>query len=222
MITVIDHDGTIELSLTRPPVNALTTEFLGELSAAYAEAVANGSKAVILSGREGLFSAGLDVPALLPLGRKGIEEFWTSFFSLLHTFAVSSIPVGAAITGHAPAGGMILALYCDYRVAARGDFSLGLNEVHVGLPVPRNIIFALESAVGRRQAALLATSGQLLAPEEALALRLAVVGQDRAGDWDLIYCNTIIIELTCYIVTTWGGEESETWRTRPGPVRHAG
>lgn len=168
MINVIDHEGIVELSLARPPVNALTTEFLDELSRAYADVVANGGKAVVLSGREGLFSAGLDIPELLPKERKDIEQFWFSFFALLDVFATSSIPMGAAITGHAPAGGMVLALYCDYRVAARGEFLLGLNEVKVGLPVPRNILFALETAVGCRKAAWLATCGELLTPEQAM------------------------------------------------------
>ena len=95
MINVIDHEGVVELSLARPPVNALTTEFIGELSRAYADATANGAKAVILSGREGLFSAGLDVPELLPKERKDIEQFWHSFFELLNEFMTSNIPIGA-------------------------------------------------------------------------------------------------------------------------------
>jgi 3,2-trans-enoyl-CoA isomerase len=185
MINVIDHEGIFELSLARPPVNALTTEFLDELSRAYADVVANGAKAVVLSGREGLFSAGLDVPELLPRDRKDIEQFWSSFFELLNVFATSSIPVGAAITGHAPAGGLVLALYCDYRVAARGDFLLGLNEVKVGLQVPRNILSALEAVVGRRKAAWLATRGELVTPEHALECGMVDVLADPADVVDV-------------------------------------
>jgi 3,2-trans-enoyl-CoA isomerase len=172
MLDVIEHGDIAELSLNRPPANAFTQELLDVFLQKYETAVADGARAIIISGREGLFSAGLDVPVLIEKNRREIEEFWLFFFSLLDVIAKSSVPVGAAITGHAPAGGMVLALYCDYRVATRGDFKLGLNEVQVGLPVPRNILFALEAVIGQRKAAWLAAAGELISPEEAYEIGL--------------------------------------------------
>jgi 3,2-trans-enoyl-CoA isomerase len=63
-------------------------------------------------------------------------------------------------------------LHCDYRIAAGGEFLIGLNEVRVGLPVPPNILIMLESIVGARQAMLLAASGAMLSPEQAYELGL--------------------------------------------------
>jgi enoyl-CoA hydratase/carnithine racemase len=178
MLDVIEHGDVAELSLNRPPANALTIEVLDICLDKFSEVVNDGARGVVLSGREGMFSAGLDVPVLLPQGREEIEEFWTHFFSLLELIAGSSVPVGAAITGHAPAGGMVMALYCDFRIATSGDYKMGLNEVQVGLPVPRNVLFALESVIGPRHAAWYASAGELIGPEEALAVGLV----DRLAD----------------------------------------
>src|SRR6185369_17057957 len=107
-----------------------------------------GARGIVLSGREGMFSAGLDVPTLLQLERDHLRAFWNDFFGLCAALARSSIPVVAAVTGHAPAGGAVLAIMCDYRVMARGPFRIGLNEVQVGLSVPECIQAALRRLVG--------------------------------------------------------------------------
>jgi 3,2-trans-enoyl-CoA isomerase len=172
MLKIIEHNEIVEISLDRKPVNAMTVEFLDALVRAHTESVAQGARAIIISGREGVFSAGLDVPVLMEQSREAIERFWTGFFITMKTMATSKVPVAAAITGHAPAGGTVLSLYCDYRVATRGDYTLGLNEVRVGLPVTRNVLYALELVIGARQAALLTTRAELLSPEDALACGL--------------------------------------------------
>jgi len=168
MLNVVDHDGVVELAMDRPPVNALNQDFIDTLIRGLLVSSKQGAKALVLSGRDGLFSAGLDVPELLELDRDGIAAFWNSFFVLMNTIAAAPVPVVAAITGHAPAGGAILALHADYRIAARGDYKIGLNEVRVGLPITRNIIGALEHVVGSRLATRMAVSGLLLTPEGAL------------------------------------------------------
>jgi len=119
-----------------------------------------------------MFSGGLDVPELIQLDRRHIESFWGRFFSLTRQLAASPVPVVAAVSGHAPAGGAVLALHCDWRIGVAGRFRIGLNEVQVGLPVPPTILVALELAVGPRQALRLASRGELVTMEEALAVGL--------------------------------------------------
>ena len=172
MLKISEHGSVAEIRMDRPPVNAMNLEFINELHKAHVGLCADDAKAIVISGKEGLFSAGLDVPELLDQSRAQVVEFWESFFALMNALATSPVPVLAAITGHAPAGGAVLSLHCDYRIAARGDFKIGLNEVRVGLPVPPNILFMLESIVGARQAMLLAASGTMLSPEKALELGL--------------------------------------------------
>ena len=136
MILSFDHDKIRELRLNRPPVNALTGELLSGLRQAIEQAPRDGAQALILSGLPGRFSAGLDVPFLLTLDAQAIGQLWRELYALLEAIASSPIPLVAAITGHAPAGGTVLALFCDWRVMAEGDYKIGLNEVQVGDTAP--------------------------------------------------------------------------------------
>ena len=172
MLTKIEHGEILELRLERPPVNALHHPLVQELKAAIEAAPKQGAKALVLSGVAGMYSAGLDVPYLLGLDRAGMERFWVDFFGMLQSVATSPIPIAAAITGHSPAGGAVIAIFCDTRIAAQGRFKMGLNEVQVGLPVPRVILGGLTRLVGQRQAERLAVRGMLVSPDEALAAGL--------------------------------------------------
>lgn len=158
--------------MDRPPANALNRELVEKLLAALETARMDGARAIILTGRPGMFSGGLDVPDLLSLDRRQVETFWGLFFALNRQLAASPVPVIAAVSGHAPAGGAVLALQCDYRIGVAGKFRIGLNEVQVGLPVPGTILLALEEVVGPRVARRMATCGQLLSMDEALGVGL--------------------------------------------------
>ena len=172
MIDVIEHESVRELRLARPPVNALSPELLDELSRRLAEAPDDGVDGVVISGRDGLFTGGLDVPVLLELDRPAMAETLELFFGCMELLAASPVPVAAAVTGHSPAGGAVLSLFCDWRVMARGPFTIGLNEVRVGIPMPAVIAGALARLVGPRHAEQLCQSGRLLTPDEALAVGL--------------------------------------------------
>lgn len=172
MLKKIEHGEILEIRLERPPVNALHHPLVQELRTAVEAAPNQGAKAIVLSGTAGMYSAGLDVPYLLELDRTGMERFWDDFFAMLRAVATSPIPVAAAITGHSPAGGAVIAIFCDVRIAAQGKFKIGLNEVQVGLPVPRVILAGLRRLVGQRHAERLAVRGMLVSPDEALATGL--------------------------------------------------
>jgi 3,2-trans-enoyl-CoA isomerase len=166
------HEDVAEIRMDRPPANALNHALVDELLAALDTVQASGARALILTGRPGMFSGGLDVPALIDCKRPEIERFWQQFFRLSGRLAASPVPVIAALSGHAPAGGAVLALQCDYRIGINGNFKIGLNEVQVGLPVPGTILLALEEVIGLRLARRIATRGTLLPMTEALAIGL--------------------------------------------------
>jgi enoyl-CoA hydratase/carnithine racemase len=172
VLDLVHHDAVAEIRMDRPPANALNRELLEAVDAAMVRVQGEGALAIVLTGRPGMFSGGLDVPAMLGLDRAGVEGVWQSFFNLTRRLAASPVPVIAALSGHAPAGGAVLALHCDYRIAAAGKFRMGLNEVQVGLPVPSTILLALEMVVGARMAQRLATRGELLAMADAQAAGL--------------------------------------------------
>lgn len=189
MLNRIEHGEVLELQMDRPPVNALDGALIRALREAVEAAPDEGPRALVLSGSEGMFSAGLDVPALLQLDRETLIGVWDDFFGLMAALARSPTPVCAAITGHSPAGGAVLSIFCDYRIMADGEFQIGLNEVQVGLEVPEPIVRALGRLLGPYPAERLIVSGAMLtaleAREQGLVDELAppeVVIQ-RAIDW---------------------------------------
>ena len=102
-------------------------------------------------------------------------DSWQAFFGAARTLADSRIPVVAALTGHSPAGGCVLALCCDYRVMARSPdpakpFRIGLNEVQVGLAVPDGIQHLLRRLVGPRRAERLMVAGAMIPARRAFAI----------------------------------------------------
>ena len=194
MLLTFTHGPIRELRLNRPPANALSHELIISLRAAIQAALRNGSRALVLSGAPGRFSGGLDVPLLLGYDQAAIAALWREFYALMKDLAGSPIPIAAAITGHAPAGGAVLTLFCDWRVMADGDFKIGLNEVQVGLPLPPVILAALRRLVGPRQAERLAVGGLLISPPEALGVGLVdeLAPHDRVIDRALHWCHTLL------------------------------
>ncbi len=194
MLLTFERGPVRELRLNRPPANALSSELIVALRESVEAASQSGIRALILSGSPGRFSGGLDVPLLLTYDRAAIDTLWREFYALLKALACSPIPIVAAITGHAPAGGTVIPLFCDWRVMAEGDFKIGLNEVQVGLPLPPVILAALRRLVGPRQAERLAISGPLISPQEAVAVGLidALAPPDQVVNRALSWCRSLL------------------------------
>ncbi|MDQ2703117.1 MAG: enoyl-CoA hydratase/isomerase family protein [Pseudomonadota bacterium] len=176
LIESIDHGPIRELRLARAPVNALNPALSSELATAVADASAPGSGilGLVLSGGPKVFSAGLDVPYLVSLGddRAALRAAWDAFFQAARALAGAPLPVVAALAGHAPAGGCVLALCCDYRVMANGPYAIGLNETQVGLVAPEGIQHLLRRVVGTYRAERLLIAGELVQADAALAMGL--------------------------------------------------
>ena len=189
MLQINNHGKVREIRLARPPVNALNPELVGLLIKTLREA-ADECGAIVLSGKDGLFSAGLDVVELVQLDRNGMKDFWRAFFELQETIACSPVPVAAAITGHSPAGGAVMCLMCDYRVMVEGDYRIGLNESRVGLVIPPVLQNAMVRLIGPRVAEQMLVAGAMVNSQRALNIGLVdalETGYDRtishAVDW---------------------------------------
>lgn len=171
MLQIKDHGRIREIQLDRAPANALNRELVDSLTDALLEA-AESSQAVVVSGRPGMFSGGLDVPTLLQQDRAGMADFWRAFASLTRTIAHMPVPTVFALNGHCPAGGIVLALYGDYRIMSAGKYKTGMNEVQVGLVVSPVIKNAAVRLMGPHATARILVPGSMLSPEEALAIGL--------------------------------------------------
>lgn len=195
LVETIDHDrvdhGPIrELKLARPPVNALNPALCGALTDAIANAITDGVQGLVLSGGPKVFSAGLDVPYLLSLGadREALQAAWEAFFSAARALAAAPVPVVAAMAGHAPAGGCVLALCCDYRIMANGPFRIGLNETQVGLVAPEGIQSVMARVVGAHRAERLLVAGELVEAEQAKVIGLV----DELVDIDHVSARAVV------------------------------
>lgn len=198
LVEVGRHEGGIhELRLARPPVNALDPALCTALRDAVETAVADGAQGIVLAGGPKVFSAGMDVPCLLRLGddRQALEAAWTAFFDAARALAGCPVPVVAALAGHAPAGGCVLALCCDYRVMAAGPFTIGLNETQVGLVAPEGVQHLLRRTVGSYRAERMLVAGALVDAERALAIGLVdeLVGIDEVAHRARVWLSELLV-----------------------------
>ena len=133
-INVETHDGVTVLAINDGKANALSTSLIEGIQAALDEVVET-AKSLVIVGRPGKFCAGFDLKELtsgpdatVALVRRGGEM-------LMRLYGLP-IPVVAACSGHAMAGGALLLLAADHRIGVPGAFKIGLNEVAIGLPLP--------------------------------------------------------------------------------------
>lgn len=159
--------------LDRGKSNAMHLEMVEELISAV-DAAANDPavEGLILSGKENFFSSGLDLIILYHYDEAQMKVFWNSFIQLIHKLVSFPKPAVAAITGHSPAGGCVMAICCDYRVMADGDFIIGLNELPVGIVVPESIFKLYSFWLGESHAYRSLLVGKLFKPTEAKEIGL--------------------------------------------------
>lgn len=137
--------GVAVIELNDGKVNAMQRQFLEELGGALDRVLAEKAKAVVIVGRTGCFSAGLDLKTLPTLPAQELRDVLELFGETMLRIYTFERPIVAAITGHAIAGGCVLAMACDRRLAAEGPFRIGLNEVPIGINLP---LFVVEFARG--------------------------------------------------------------------------
>ncbi len=127
-------DGVAVLRMDDGKANALSHEMLDAFTAALDRAEREAG-AVVLAGREGRFSAGFDLKTMMSGvdAAKKLVSRGAEIYLRLYGFP---LPVVAACTGHALAGGALLLLVSDTRLGAEGDFKIGLNEVKISLTLP--------------------------------------------------------------------------------------
>jgi len=169
----LEREGTVAiLRLASGKLNAISPELLEECHRAL-DALENDTATtglIITGGSSRFFSYGLDVGRLLTVDRSFLGPFMKSLNRLLSRLYLFPQPVGAAVNGHATAGGLLLVMTADCRVAAEGNFSAGLSEAKLGLAAPAAALRMIARRLGTAATAELALRGMMLNPEAALAL----------------------------------------------------
>ena len=167
-VRIEEHGEVAVVRIDRPPANALDLELLEEGRQALDELTASEPGAVVMTGREGFFSAGVDLklgPTLDAAGQRAMVEGINRLFAGWYSFPR---PLVAAVNGHAIAGGLILALCADYRVGGEGK--LGLTELKVGIGYPLAAITVVRAELTTAAARRLVLGAELVLPEEAADL----------------------------------------------------
>ncbi len=172
-LDLVVEDRIAHVRLNRGRSNAMNATLIAELKKVLDRLEEDPAvSGMMLHGKEGFFSSGLDLIELYGFDEQQVRQFWTDFIALVRRFVSFSKPSVAAISGHSPAGGCVLAICCDYRVMAEGDFVIGLNELPVGIVVPQAIFHLYSFWIGQANAYRNLMEGRLLSPEEALAMGL--------------------------------------------------
>ncbi len=142
-LATYELDGRIAtITMDDGKVNAFSIDMLQAVHAAFDRAEEDGA-VVVLTGREGYFSAGFDLKVFSGGDPDRIVEMLRLGATLSERVLSFATPVLVACSGHAVAAGTFITLAADLRIGIAGPYRLGLNEVQIGLTVPW---FAIELA----------------------------------------------------------------------------
>jgi enoyl-CoA hydratase len=133
-VTSVRQGAVTVITMDDGKVNAVNDSLLDALEPAVA-AAQQSSRAIVLAGRPGVLSGGFDLGVVGHGGPRAEALMWRGM-AFVEALYRSPVPVVVACTGHAVALGAVLLLSADLRVGPAGDFTVGLNEVSIGIPVP--------------------------------------------------------------------------------------
>lgn len=158
--------GVITLTMDDGKRNALNPDVFAALDAEL-DGCAD-APAVVLAGREGVFTAGLDVKFLASAGRDGVAELLVAFGRSLMRLWLEPRPMVCAATGHTLAAGTMYSMACDHTVAAEGEYAWGLTETQINFQMPLfGLALARGSMPGHRIDDLI-LPGRKIGPAEAV------------------------------------------------------
>jgi len=172
-IQITKQENYAIVQLDRGSANAINLELLQEVKTAFVNLAEDDDvKGVVLTGKQNFFSAGLDVIELYNYDEIKIEALFDALFEAMKIMLSFEKPLVASITGHAPAGGCILAICADYRIMAEGKYKIGLNEIPVGIMMPPYIFETYAFWLGKGKAYQFILEGKLATTQEALEVGL--------------------------------------------------
>jgi enoyl-CoA hydratase len=159
--------------LDRPPANAINSELLVDLDAALAAAEGDDAvRAVVLTGAGRFFSGGFDLKGERQTG-EALARAAVEFKAAPRRLLGFPKPTVALVNGHCIAGGYVFAMACDHRLAAAGEYTIGLNEVAIGAAYPVVAMEIMRCRLPNPLLTELMLRAELYPADEAVRLHLA-------------------------------------------------
>ncbi len=189
-VQVEKHGALRIVTMKRPPVNAIDVPFLEELERAFEPlATDDDVGAVVFTGSGSCFSAGLDLRQLASSRPDDLRRLILTLNRVLLGLFSLPRPLVAALNGHAIAGGLMLAMCCDFRVAASERCKVGLTEVRAGFTFPASGIEIARSGFDPPTLHYLAQIGRNI--DSAEAHRRGIV--DELVDADAVFARAVAV-----------------------------
>jgi len=165
-ITCQIHNHIATLATDDGKVNVMSNDWLQQFSRSLDDVCASGAKALIITGRPRFFSAGLDLKAVMQMDAAALKKQLDYFAQVALKLYGLPVPTIALVTGHAIAGGFIMASACDYRFGVDGPFKYQLSEIAIGIAIPEWLPVLFEASLPRSVFESVALSARPLSPRE--------------------------------------------------------
>ena len=182
----VEKRGAVAVvTMNKPPANALDIEFANETADVFGALAEDGSiRSAVLTGTGRVFSAGADLKKVPNYGADDQDRMVDALNRIFYSVYRLPVPVVGAINGHAIAGGLVLALCTDKRLAATGDYQVGVTEVRVGIPYPVSAIEVCRAELAPADFRRMVLFGQNIASDEAHGIGIfdEMVAPDRLMD----------------------------------------
>lgn len=160
------------LQMVHGKANTMDVEFCQGLAEQLEGLKKSSSKALVLTGRGNIFSAGLDLVRVLNEGSTYLRDLVPALSTVFEALFFFPKPVVAAVNGHAIAGGCLLASAADHRIMAQGTGCMGVPELLVGVPFPTIALEIMRFATNSQRIQTLMYGGATYPPNEAVGLGL--------------------------------------------------
>lgn len=206
------ENGTALISMDDGKANAMDFVFFSELGQALDLVENDGARTLIITGRQGYFSGGLDVRLLTSLPPLEVNRLADTFARTMLRLFTFPIPTIAVLSGHAVAGGAMLSFVCDLRFAVEGAYRIQMNEAVIGIPLPTWMLMIGSAVIPAQWLSETFLHGRAYVPEEAVERGL-IHGLIRNGDDPIANAKT----RTEYLK----GVNLQAYKTSKTRLRHA-
>ena len=163
------HGEIAVLTMNDGKANAMNCEMIGEINRLL-DRVEREAKALVITGREGIFCGGFDLRVIRSKKNKRKREQFLEGTRLAMRLYGFPKPVIAAVNGSSVALGAFLLLTADYRIGINGAFRIGINEVAIGMSLPPFALMLAQSRISGQYLTNAVISATLYNPQEAVAV----------------------------------------------------